>query len=56
MHAATLVLVVVALLGLSFSSTRSIGLLSTATLCFLYPVPVALALIGGGAIFYFCKK
>lgn len=49
----SLALVVVAALGLSFPSTRQIGILSTAILCFIYPVLViALILIGGSVYFY----
>ena len=49
----TLALVVVAALGLSFSTTRQIGILSVALLCFLYPALVlVLILIGGGVYFY----
>ena len=49
----TLALVVVAALGLSFSTTRQIGILSVALLCFLYPaLVIVLILIGGGIYIY----
>ena len=49
----TLALVVVGALGLSFSTTRQIGILSIAVLCFIYPALVlVLILIGGGVYFY----
>ena len=49
----TLALLVVAALGLSFSTTRQIGILSIALLCFIYPALVlVLILIGGGVFFY----
>ncbi|MFZ2218866.1 MAG: hypothetical protein WAV85_09310 [Rhodoferax sp.] len=49
----TLALVVVAALGLSFSTTRQIGILSVAVLCFIYPaLVIVLILIGGGVYFY----
>ena len=49
----TLALAVVAALGLSFSTTRQIGILSVAVLCFIYPaLVIVLILIGGGVYFY----
>ena len=49
----TLALVVVAALGLCFSTTRQIGILSVAALCFIYPaLVIVLILIGGGVFFY----
>ena len=49
----TLVLLVVAALGLSFSTTRQIGILSIALLRFLHPALVlVLILIGSGVFFY----
>ncbi|SFC17489.1 hypothetical protein SAMN05216344_110120 [Polaromonas sp. OV174] len=49
----TVVLMVVAALGLMFSSTRQLGILSMAVLCFLYPVPViAVLLIAGGIVIF----
>ena len=49
----TLALVVVAALGLSFSTTRQTGILSIALLCFIHPaLVVVLILIGGGVYFY----
>ena len=53
----TLALVVVAALGLSFSTTRQIGILSIAVLCFLYPaLVIALILMGGGIYLFFHKE
>jgi hypothetical protein len=53
MLSVTLALVVVAGLGMAFPSTRNIGLLSTALLCFIYPVfVIVLILIGGSVYFY----
>ena len=49
----TLALLVVAALRLSFSTTRQIGILSIALLCFIHPALVlVLILIGGGVFFY----
>ena len=49
----TLALVVVAALGLSFSTTRQIGILSVAVLCFIHPALVlVLILVGGGVFLY----
>ena len=49
----TLALVVVAALGLSFSTTRQIGILSVAVLCFICPALVIVLIpIGGGVYFY----
>ena len=48
-----LTLALVAALGLSFSTTRQIGILSIALLCFIHPALVfVLILIGGGVYFY----
>ncbi len=47
----TLALVVVAALGLCFSTTRQIGILSTAVLCFLYPALVIVLIVVGGGIY-----
>jgi len=52
----TLALVVVAALGLSFSSTRQIGILSTAILCFLYPALVVVLILVGGGIYFYQRK
>lgn len=52
----TLALVVVAVLGLSFPSTRQIGILSTAILCFIYPMLVILLLLIGGSVYYYTRK
>jgi hypothetical protein len=53
----TLALVVVAALGLSFSTTRQIGILSVAVLCFLYPaLVVVLIFVGGGIYFFHTRK
>lgn len=53
----TLALVVVAVLGLCFSSTRQIGILSIAVLCFVYPaLVIVLILIGGSAFFYLRQR
>jgi uncharacterized SAM-binding protein YcdF (DUF218 family) len=49
----TLALLVVAALGLSFSTTRQTGILSVALLCFIYPALVlVLILVGGGVYFH----
>jgi hypothetical protein len=48
----TLALVVVAALGLSFSTTRQIGILSVAVLCFLYPALVVVLIFVGGYFFH----
>lgn len=49
----TVALLVTAALSLSFSSTRKMGILSIALLCFLFPLPVlALLLIAGGVMCY----
>lgn len=52
----TLALVVVAALGLSFSSTRQIGILSTAILCFLYPALVIVLMVVGGGIYFYHRQ
>lgn len=49
----TVALLVTAALSLSFSSTRKMGILSIAILCFLFPLPIlALLLIAGGVMYY----
>ncbi len=52
----TLALVVVAALGLSFSTTRQIGILSTAILCFLYPALVIVLIVVGCGIYFYQHK
>jgi hypothetical protein len=52
MIAITCALVTSAVLCMLFASTRSIGVLCVTVLCFIYPIPVTLALIGIGLIYY----
>lgn len=52
MIALTCALSSAAVLCMFFASTRSIGVLCVTLLCFLYPIPVTLALIGIGIIYY----
>ena len=50
-------LMVVATVGLMFSSTRQLGLLCLAALCVWHPwVMVALLLIGGGAFVFWNQR
>lgn len=53
MSSVTLALLVVAALGLTFSSTRQIGILSVAILCFIHPVVVVFLMAGAGVYFYY---
>jgi len=52
MIALTCALVTASILCMLFASTRSIGVLCVTLLCFLYPIPVTLTLIGIGIIYY----
>ncbi len=52
----TLALVVVAALGLSFSSTRQIGILGMAILCFIHPALVIVLILMGGGIYFYNRK
>ena len=52
----TLALVVVAALGLCFSSTRQIGILSTAILCFLYPALVVVLIVAIGRAYFYHRQ
>ena len=52
----TLALLVVAALGLSFSTTRQIGILSIALLCFIYPALVLLLILIGGGVFFYQRQ
>jgi hypothetical protein len=49
----TAALICTASLGLLFASTRKLGILAVALLCFLFPVPVLSLLLVGGCILYF---
>ena len=52
----TLALAVVAALGLSFSTTRQIGILSIALLCFIHPALVFVLILIGGGVFYYQRQ
>jgi len=52
MIALTCALVTAAVLCMLFASTRNMGVIFVTILCFLYPIPVTLALIGIGIIYY----
>jgi hypothetical protein len=52
----TLAVVVVAVLGMAFSSTRNVGLLATALLCFMYPVLVIVLVLMGGGVFIYQRR
>ncbi len=56
MSSLTLALLVVAALGMSFSSTRQIGILSTAILCFLHPAIVILLILIAGSVYFLTRK
>lgn len=47
----TAALIVAAVLGLSFRSTKVIGITATAVLCFLHPWVAALVVVITGAVF-----
>ena len=49
----TLALVVVAVLGLSFTQTRQLGIVSVALLCFLYPAFIVVTLLLAGVALIF---
>lgn len=49
----TCVLVVITVLGLFFEATRLLGIVATALLCVLYPLPTFAFLIVGAALWYF---
>ena len=51
----TLALVVVAGLGLLFSTTRQLGLLCVFVLCILYPVLIVALVLVGGSVFVYLK-
>lgn len=52
MVALTCALTTAAVLSMCFPQTRSIGIVCVTALCFMYPIPVSLILIGGGIIYY----
>lgn len=52
----TCALVTAAVLCMLFASTRNMGVLFVTILCFLYPIPVILVLIGVGIVFYKKRK
>ena len=49
----TAALTVVAVMGLTFPSTRHLGLLSLAVLCVMYPLTVLALLVLTGGVFLF---
>lgn len=53
----TAALVITAVLGLCFTSTRKLGILAVAILCFLFPYfLLPLALMGAGIYFFITQR
>lgn len=55
MFALTAALITITVLGLCFGSTRKLGILSAAVLCFLFPFAVLTLLLIAGGVGLFLK-